>query len=144
MIFTLAHDTARQRAMEAVKNARHGWVVRIEPPNRTSAQNSFYWATLHAISDQIRPQGNQHDPDVWHAYFKTRFLPGRMIELPNGQVVEQEPTTTGLTKAQFSDYVEQVLAWATERGLTMTDEMSVLRATNDTTTHDSSLSLMAP
>ena len=144
MIFTLAHDTARQRAVEAVKNARQGWVVRIEPPNRTSAQNSFYWATLHAISEQIRPQNQTHDQDVWHAYFKTRYLPGRMIELPNGQVMESEPTTTGLTKAQFSDYVEQVLAWATNHGLQMTDEMSVLRATNDTTTQDSSLSLMAP
>ena len=144
MIFTLAHDTARQRAVEAVKNARQGWVVRIEPPNRTSAQNSFYWATLAAISEQIRPQGQTHDQDVWHAYFKTRYLPGRMIELPNGQVMESEPTTTGLTKAQFSDYVEQVLAWATNHGLQMTDEMSVLRAANDTTTQDSSLSLMAP
>lgn len=144
MIFTLAHDTARQRAVEAVKTARQGWVVRIEPPNRTSAQNSFYWATLAAISEQIRPQGQTHDQDVWHAYFKTRYLPGRMIELPNGQVMESEPTTTGLTKAQFSDYVEQVLAWATNHGLQMTDEMSVLRATSDTTTQDSSLSLMAP
>jgi len=144
VIFTLAHDTARQRAVEAVKNARHGWVVRIEPPNRTSAQNSFYWATLSAISEQIRPQGQVHDQDVWHAYFKTRYLPGRMLELPNGQVMEAEPTTTGLTKAQFSDYVEQVLAWAINHGLTQTDEMSVLRAANDTTTQDSSLSLMAP
>ena len=144
MIFTLAHDTARQRAVEAVKNARQGWVVRIEPPNRTSAQNSFYWATLAAISEQIRPQGQAHDQDVWHHYFKARFLPGRMIELPNGQVMESEPTTTGLTKAQFSDYVEQVLAWATNHGLQMTDEMSVLRVTSDTTTHDSYTSLMAP
>ena len=144
MIFTLAHDTARQRAVEAVKNARQGWVVRIEPPNRTSAQNSFYWATLATISEQIRPQNQTHDQDVWHHYFKARFLPGRMIELPNGQVMESEPTTTGLTKAQFSDYVEQVLAWAINHGLTQTDEMSVLRATSDTTTHDSSLSLMAP
>lgn len=144
MIFTLAHDTARQRALEAVKNARKGWVVRIEPPNRTSAQNSFYWATLSAISEQIRPQGQEHSPDIWHAYFKTRYLPGRMLELPNGQVMEAEPTTTGLTKAQFSDYVEQVLAWAINHGLTQTDEMSVLRAANDMTAQDSSLSLMAP
>jgi hypothetical protein len=143
VIFTLAHDTARKRAIEAVKRARQGWVVRIEPPNRTSAQNSFYWATLHAISEQIRP-GKAHDPDVWHAYFKSRFLPGRMIELPNGQVMETEPTTTGLTKAQFSDYVEQVLEWAINHGLKQTDEMSVLRASSDTTTQDSSLSLMAP
>lgn len=144
MIYTLAHDTTRQRAVEAVKNARHGWVVRIEPPNRTSAQNSFYWATLTAISEQIRPQNKEHSPDIWHAYFKARYLPGRMLELPNGRVVEQEPTTTGLTKAQFSDYVEKVYAWATSYGLVMTDEMSVLRVDSDTTTQDSSLSLMAP
>ena len=144
MIFTLSHDTARQRALQAVAAAKRGWVVRIEPPNRTSAQNSFYWATLTAISEQIRPHGQTHDPDIWHAYFKSKLLPGRMIELPNGQVMEQEATTTGLTKTQFSDYVEQVFAWATERGLVITDEMSVLRASSDTTTHDSSLSLMAP
>ena len=132
MIFTLSHDTARQRAIQAVQDAKQGWVVSIQPPNRTTAQNSFYWAMLRAISEQIRPS-KAHDPDVWHAYFKTLFLPTRMTELPNGQVIESEPTTTGLTKQEFSDYVEQVLAWATHHGLQMTDEMSVLRVGNDTT-----------
>lgn len=136
MIYTLANDLIRQRAIEAVKSAKQGWVISIQPANRTIAQNSFYWATLTAISEQIQPNKKIHDPDIWHSYFKAKFLPGRMIELPNGQVVEQEPTTTGLTKAQFSDYVEQVFAWATNHGLVMTDEMSVLRVDNDTTTHD--------
>ncbi len=144
MIYTLANDTARKRALEAVQRAKPGWVVSIQPPNRTSAQNSFYWATLTAISEQIRPQGKEHSPDIWHSYFKARYLPGRVVELPNGQIVEQEPTTTGLTKGQFSDYVEKVFAWATNHGLTMTDEMSVLRVDADTTTHDSSASLLAP
>jgi len=134
VIYTLANDIVRQRAIEAVRSAKQGWVVSIQPANRTTAQNSFYWATLTAISEQIRPGDKTHDPDVWHAYFKSKLLPGRMIELPNGQVVEQEPTTTGLTKAQFSDYVEQVFAWATERGLTMTDEMYVMRVASNTTT----------
>jgi hypothetical protein len=144
VIYTLANETARKRAMQAVAAAKPGWVVSIQPPNRTSAQNSFYWVTLTAISEQIRPQGKEHSPDIWHAYFKARYLPGRMLELPNGRVVEQEPTTTGLTKEQFSDYVEKVFAWATSHGLVMTDEMSVLRVDSDTTTQDSSLSLMAP
>ena len=144
MIFNLANETARKRAIEAVQRAKPGWVVSIQPPTRTLAQNAFYWATLSAISEQIRPQGKEHTADIWHHYFKARYLPGRMMELPNGQVVEQEPTTTGLTKAQFSDYVEQVFSWATNHGLQMTDEMSVLRVDSDTTTHDSSLSLMAP
>jgi hypothetical protein len=132
VIFTLSHDTARQRALKAVQDAKQGWVVSIQPPNRTTAQNAFYWAMLRAISEQIRPS-KAHDPDIWHAYFKTLLLPTRMTELPNGQVIESEPTTTGLTKQEFSDYVEQVLAWATHHGLTQTDEMSVLRVGNDTT-----------
>lgn len=142
MIYTLTNEVARKRALEAVQRAKQGWVVSIQPANRTTAQNSFYWATLTAISEQIRPADKTHDPDVWHTYFKAKFLPGRMIELPNGQVVEQEPSTTGLTKAQFSDYVEQVFAWATERGLTMTDEMYVMRVSSDTITHDQSPSPM--
>lgn len=132
MIFTLAHDTARQRAVEAVKNARHGWVVRIEPPNRTSAQNSFYWATLTAISEQIRPQGQTHDRDVWHEYFKTLFLPTRMVELPGGQIMELPATTTNLSRSDFSQYVDKVSAWAMEHGLVWTDEMSAMRVDKDT------------
>lgn len=142
MIYTLNNEVARKRALEAVQRAKQGWVVSIQPANRTTAQNSFYWATLTAISEQIRPGDKVHDPDVWHAYFKSKFLPSRMIELPNGEVVEQEPSTTGLTKAQFSDYVEQVFAWATERGLTMTDDMYVMRVSSDTTTQESSASLI--
>lgn len=137
MMFTLSHDIARRRAIDAVKRAQQGYVVIIQPANRTTAQNSFYWATLTAISEQIRPGGKMHSPDVWHLYFKSAFLPTRMVELPNSQVVEQEPSTTGLTKTQFSDYVEQVFAWATERGLTTTDEMFATRAAIGTTTPDS-------
>ena len=144
MIFEIKSEAHRKTALEALRAAKIGWVVRIEPANRTNAQNAFYWALLQSISEQVMPGGKSHSRDTWHIYFKTLFLPGRMIELPNGQVMEAEPTTTGLTKAQFSDYVEQVLAWATNHGLQMTDEMSVLRAANDTTTQDSSLSLMAP
>ncbi len=100
--------------------------------------------TASVINTFITMAENRMLRDIDLDYFKTRYLPGRMLELPNGQVMEAEPTTTGLTKAQFSDYVEQVLAWAINHGLTQTDEMSVLRAANDTTTQDSSLSLIAP
>lgn len=144
MIYSLTNDSARKRAIEAVKAAKPGWVVSIQPANRTTSQNSFYWATLHAISEQIQPSGKPHDPQVWHAYFKTLLLPSRMTELPNGQVIESEPTTTGLTKQEFSNYVDKVLAWGIEHGLQMTDDMSVLRVPTDTLTLNSSSSLMAP
>ena len=132
MLIPLINDDARRKALEAVQAAKFGWVVSISKPNRSTAQNSLYWAVLQEVSEQIRPNGQGHASDVWHVYFKTLFLPARMKELPGGQVVELEPTTTGMTTAAFSDYVEQVIAWATEHGMTWTSDLSAMRVERDT------------
>jgi hypothetical protein len=118
MIFLLTNESARKQALEALRNVKLGMVVRIEPANRTNAQNAFYWALLQSISEQVMPSGKSHSRDTWHIYFKTLFLPGRMIELPNGELIEQEPSTTGLNKEQFSEFVEKVTAWATDHSVT--------------------------
>ena len=125
MIFELKSEAHRKTALEALSAAKIGWVVRIEPANRTNAQNAFYWALLQSISEQVMPGGKSHSRDTWHIYFKTLFLPGRMIELPNGELIEQEPSTTGMNKEQFSEYVERVTAWAMDH--------SVTHVANDTT-----------
>jgi len=118
VIFELKSEAHRKTALEALKAAKIGWVVRIEPANRTNAQNAFYWALLQSISEQVMPGGKIHSRDTWHIYFKTLFLPGRMIELPNGELIEQEPSTTGLNKEQFAEYVERVTAWAMDHSVT--------------------------
>ena len=118
MIFEIKSEAHRKTALEALRAAKIGWVVRIEPANRTNAQNAFYWALLQSISEQVMPGGKSHSRDTWHIYFKTLFLPGRMIELPNGELIEQEPSTTGLNKEQFSEYVERVTAWAMDHSVT--------------------------
>ena len=118
MIFEIKSEAHRKTALEALRAAKIGWVVRIEPANRTNAQNAFYWALLQSISEQVMPGGKSHSRDTWHIYFKTLFLPGRMIELPTGELIEQEPSTTGLNKEQFSEYVERVTAWAMEHSVT--------------------------
>lgn len=131
MIIALTNENARQKALEAVRGAKPGWVVSVSKPNRSNAQNALYWAVLGEISEQIRPNA-AYSPEIWHAYFKTLFLPGRMLELPGGKVVEQEPTTTGLTVAQFSEYVEKVISWSTEKGLVWTENLVAMRAERDT------------
>lgn len=132
MLIPLTNDDARRRALQAVQDAKPGWVISINKPNRSTAQNSLYWAVLQAVSEQVRPAGQSHTAEIWHIYFKTLFLPGRMKELPGGQVIEMEPTTTGMTTAAFSEYVEQVIAWATEKGLVWTEDLRAMRAERDT------------
>lgn len=131
VIIALTNENARQKALEAVRGAKPGWVVSVSKPNRSNAQNALYWAVLGEISEQIRPNAS-YSPEIWHAYFKTLFLPGRMLELPGGKVVEQEPTTTGLTVPQFSEYVEKVISWSTEKGLVWTENLVAMRAERDT------------
>jgi hypothetical protein len=133
VIIPLVNDNARKQAIEAVQASKLGWVVSISKPNRTTAQNSLYWAVLHEVAEQIKP-GSEYSAETWHCYFKTLFLNGRVIELPNGNIIEQEPTTTGMTTAAFSDYVERVIAWATERGLVWTDDLRAMRVERDTIT----------
>jgi len=92
-----------------VSQAPDGYVVEIRPTSRSLEQNALYWATIHEIAEQVLVEGRKYTPSVWHRYFKERFLPGRIVELPYGQVTEAEPTTTELSVEEFSDFIEQVI-----------------------------------
>ena len=113
----------REIAFEALRNAPDGFVMEIRHEDRTTQQNRFYWALLNNISEQIRPDGKSYSADIWHEHMKTQFLIPKMMKLPNGMLKEVERTTTELTKSEFTEYVEQVLAYATENGLHWSDEM---------------------
>ena len=108
-IVTLAKD--RSKVIKMVTQAPDGYVVEIKEANRTHEQNSLYWAAVHEIAESVFLDGKSFPPDVWHIYFKQRFLSGRMIELPNGQLVEADATTTELSKEEFSDFVNEVLSF---------------------------------
>lgn len=104
----LTNET-RKQVTELIHLAPNGYIVEIHQPSRTLDQNALYWTTLREVAEQVSIDGNKFTPQVWHIYFKQRFLPGRIIELPNGQIMEAEPTTRELTKEQFSEYVTEVI-----------------------------------
>lgn len=99
----------RSRVMQMIALAPDGYIVEIHPPSRTLEQNNLYWNTIREIAEHVAIEGRKFTPQVWHIYFKQRFLPGRIIELPNGELMEAEPTTTELTKEEFSEYVTEVI-----------------------------------
>jgi len=99
----------RSRVIEMITRAPDGYVVEIRQPSRTLEQNALYWTQVHECAERVTIEGKRFTPQVWHVYFKQRFLPGRIIELPNGQIMEQDPTTTELTKEEFSLFIEEVL-----------------------------------
>lgn len=99
----------RSRVYEMLALAPDGYIVEIHKPSRTLEQNALYWTTVREVAEQVSIDGRKFTPQVWHIYFKQRFLPGRIIELPNGELMEAEPTTTELTKDEFSEFVTEVI-----------------------------------
>ena len=53
MIFKLVHDQARQGAIQAVKDAPSGWVVRVTEPTRSLEAN----AKFHALCGEFEKLG---------------------------------------------------------------------------------------
>ncbi|MCA3159322.1 MAG: recombination protein NinB, partial [Burkholderiales bacterium] len=46
MMFRLVHQAARENAIEAIKQAPDGWVVRVTEPTRNLEQNALLHAEL--------------------------------------------------------------------------------------------------
>ncbi len=116
MNICLLPDT-RKMAIDAINNAPDGSILEIRESNRTKSQNRFYWELLSAIEMQLVNEGRRYRAEIWHEYFKARYLVPKMMELPNGKLKEVERTTTDLSKKEFSDYIEQVMAFASEHGV---------------------------
>ena len=110
----------RNVAREMVDNAPDGHILEVRPPKRSLDSNRYYWAVLGDISEQVVP-GRSYEPSVYHEYFRTLFLPERMVELPDGSLKMLEPSTSELNQSSFSEYVEKVVMWALQNDVRFSD-----------------------
>jgi hypothetical protein len=116
----------RNLAREMVDNAPDGHILEVRPPKRSLDSNRYYWAVLGDISEQVVP-GRFYEPSVYHEYFRTLFLPERMVELPDGSIKMLEPSTSELNQATFSEYTEKVIKWALEHDVRFSDNTRRLK-----------------
>ena len=110
----------RNLAREMLDNAPDGHILEVRPPKRSLDSNRYYWAVLGDISEQVVP-GRSYEPSVYHEYFRTLFLPERMVELPDGSLKMLEPSTSELNQSSFSEYVEKVVMWALQNDVRFSD-----------------------
>lgn len=118
-IFTLTHDLARKRAQAAIASAPHGARVKIEEPKRTLDQNALLWPLLTDIATQVQHHGEYRTPDEWKGLFmhacgkEVRFLPA----LDGKGFVPFGMRSSQLSKGDFSQLLEFILAWGAENGV---------------------------
>ena len=69
--------------------------------NRSLEQNSYYWTILEGLSEHTG-----HTKEEMHEYFKKEFLS------EEGKYITVYKSTTGMEKADFSQYINSIRGWA--------------------------------
>jgi hypothetical protein len=88
---------------------------------RRDVQNRRYWAIMHEIAEQLKINEQQMTAETWHEWAKRRFIGVREIVLPDGEIVVMGMSSTDLSVAEFSDYMQMVEAWAVDHGVIFND-----------------------
>jgi len=88
------------------------WQVTIEPfkKKRTLSQNALMWKWIGEVANLVHKETGQDADDI-HEFFKTKFLPARIVEIA-GETIERR-TTTKLSTQEMSDYMTKIHAFVT-------------------------------
>jgi hypothetical protein len=121
MTQTLVIDShyRRQQAHKLVEAAPIGAVLTIKPASRSTDQSNKMWAMLSDIS-RAMPGGRKHTPEVWKELFCHACGHATQFEMGlNGQPFPVGFRTSRMSKAEMSDLIEFISAWAAEQGITL-------------------------
>ena len=115
-------DAQREQAKRLIDRAPPKAVVNVREATRSDDQNAKMWAMLSDVS-RARPQGRIMDTNAWKALFmhsvgfKCTFEPS----LDGAGVVPMGFKSSRLTKAEFSDLIEEIYRYGSEHGVVWTE-----------------------
>lgn len=118
MVFKLAHQEARRRAIEAVQDAQDGMIVTVSEPTRNLEQNALLWALLAEVSEQVIWHGRKLDAESWKHIFTSSLK--KMDVVPNLEgngFVVLGLSTSKMTKSEFSELIELIRAFSAEHNV---------------------------
>lgn len=119
----------RELVRKWLDRAPDGFRLEIAEPKRSTDQNAKLWATLTDIARQ-RPvhNGVKMTPDLYKAVFM-QALGREMVMLPtlNGDgFFPIGHRSSELSKAEFSDLLELIHAWAAQNGVALHESEEVV------------------
>lgn len=121
--FRLVHPEARRRAADACQSAPDGFIVKISEPTRNLEQNAAMWAMLGDVSRQVEWYGRKLSPEDWKNVFSASLRKLDVVPNLDGTgFVALGQSTSKMTKGEFSDLLELINAFGSERGVIFGDE----------------------
>jgi hypothetical protein len=121
--FVLSHDTARNNAVMACRNAPHGYVVEIKEKTRSLEQNSLLWALLTDVSRQVDWYGRRLSPENWKNVFSAALKKQDVVPNIDGDgFVVLGQSTSKMGKREFGDLVEIIQSFGAQRGVVWSND----------------------
>ncbi len=111
-VFRLVHDTARVRAMQAVRSAPAGFVVEIKEPTRSGDQNAKFHAICADLERSGLPwAGKPRDAAAWKVLLVSGHAiatgqQGEVIPGLESEFVSIRESTASMSKTRGSSLIE--------------------------------------
>ncbi len=135
--FIMAHDLARQRAIQAVKDAPEGHMVVVSEPTKKRIQEEKYHAMCGDIAKQCTFMNEKRDLDDWKRLLVDAFAKvmreagtpihhdGRVLpSLDFERVVQLGIQTKDFYVAEAGQFIEYLYAFGADRGVVWTEPMT--------------------
>lgn len=115
-IFVLVHSTARQLAIEAVRNAPECYVVEVKPKTRSLEQNALLHALLGECASGKKYHGKTLTIDQWKVLFVSAHnivegRPAQVIAGIEGELVNIRESTAQMGVKRLNSLIEYIQAW---------------------------------
>ena len=119
--FIMAHQVARQRAVQAVQNAPEGYAVTVSEPTRSLDQNAAQWPYLAGFAKQLQLCINGRmewvTDDDWKDVLTGCFNGELRMAAFDGKVIMLPQRTRRMVKSVFSNWMEFLIAMAAQQGV---------------------------
>lgn len=109
-------------AVNAVKNAPDGYIVKIEPETRRSAQNANFHALCGDVADQALFMGKKLKPEQWKVLFISGHaiatgLGAEMVPGLEGEFVNIRESSAQMSVKRMASVIEYTLAFCADNGV---------------------------
>jgi len=122
--FILANPLVRRQAAAAIQAAPQGYAVTVAPATRSTQQNALLWALLTEVSRRVEWDGRHLSPEDWKTLFSALLRQQDVVDGIDGGLVVLGLSTSKLTKREFGDLLDMILAFCSERGIEVGAEIS--------------------
>jgi len=121
-IFVMNHRQARDRAIEAVRLAGDGYVVTVQEPKRSLAQNALMWALLTDLAEQVNWHGSKLTTENWKDVCTAALKRQDVVPGIEGGFVVLGTSTSKMTKLEMNELIEFIYHFGSTKGVQFSEQ----------------------